>query len=250
MVAAAQPTAAPALQVEARGLGLQRGGAWLFRDLDLMLPRGRFIAVTGPSGAGKSSLLACLGGTLDPTEGEIRYACANGCSHRVADFQPRVGRVFQNLMLSENSSLLTNVLCGRLGRHAWWRTLFGFPAGDREDAARWLQELGLARYVHRRVADVSGGEQQRTAVARALQQEPEIVLADEPVSSLDAPLADRVIDLLRHQTRDRGCTVVCVLHDERLVARAADLVIRFLRESEGGRGAVRVESGPGAGGEA
>ena len=243
MNAAPPPLAdAPAVQVEICGLGLRRGGKWLFRGLDLELPRGRFIAVTGPSGAGKSSFLGCLGGTLGPTEGQIRFACARGCRHAVGEFQSRVGRVFQNLMLAENSTLLTNVLCGRLGRHAWWRTLFGFPEPDRRAAHALLADLGLGAYLHRRAADVSGGEQQRAAVARALLQEPEVLLADEPVSSLDGALAGTVLERLWQGTRERGCTVVCVLHDERWVDRFADCVLRFDRAPGDGTGTPRWET--------
>ncbi len=212
-------------QATLRQLGLRRGGTWLFRGLDLVLPRGKFIAVVGPSGAGKSSLLACLSGMLPPTEGTITYACQNGCTHEVPDFQPRVGIVFQNYMLIENSTLLSNVLCGRLGRYSWWRTLFGFPSTEQREAYRLLDEVGLARYVHRRVAEVSGGEQQRTAVARALFQEPEIFLADEPVSNLDTALTERVLGILKRQAVEEQRTVVCVLHSPELVERYADLVL-------------------------
>lgn len=217
--------AGPPAAITLQGLGLQRGGTWLFRGLDVALPRGKFIAVTGPSGIGKSSLLACLAGMLKPTEGAITYCCAAGCDHGVTQFQPRIGMVFQNGLLSENSTLLANVLCGRLSRYPWWRTLFGFPKRDRAEAYRWLGELGVARYAHRRVSEISGGEAQRTAVARAFLQEPEVFLADEPISQLDLPLAERVLQLLSLEAHVRGHTVLCVLHQPDLVEKYADAIL-------------------------
>ncbi|HET7239191.1 MAG TPA: ATP-binding cassette domain-containing protein [Terrimicrobiaceae bacterium] len=220
-------------QVTLRGLGLERSGRWLFRGLDVELPRGRFIAIVGPSGAGKTSLLGCLAGTLAPSEGEVVFRCAHGCHHSPPAFRRRLGIVFQNFLLIGNGTLLHNVLCGRLGRYPWWRTLAGFPRTDREQAFDLLARLGLSAYVHRRAVEVSGGEQQRAALARALFQEPEMFLADEPVSNLDSDLTCRVLEILHAQTRERGCTVACVLHDHRLVERFADLVIALNPERPG-----------------
>jgi phosphonate transport system ATP-binding protein len=212
-------------QVTLRGLGLQRRGRWLFRGLDIEVPRGKFIAIIGPSGAGKTSLLACLAGTLEPSEGEVVFRCAQGCHHSPPAFRKRLGIVFQNFLLIANGTLLHNVLCGRLGRYPWWRTLIGFPRTDRVQALQTLSNLGLSAHVHRRAFEVSGGEQQRAALARALFQEPEMFLADEPVSNLDSDLTCRVLEILRAQTREESRTVACVLHDQELVERFADLVI-------------------------
>ncbi len=212
-------------QVTLRGLGLMRRGRWLFRGIDIEMPRGKFIAIVGPSGAGKTSLLGCLAGTLMPSEGEVVFRCAYGCHHSPPAFRKRLGIVFQNFLLVGNGTLLHNVLCGRLGRYPWWRTLTGFPRTDRDEAFRTLDNLGLAAHVHRRAFEVSGGEQQRAALARALFQEPEMFLADEPVSNLDSDLTCRVLEILKGQTRQESRTVACVLHDPKLVERFADLVI-------------------------
>jgi phosphonate transport system ATP-binding protein len=206
-------------------VGLQRNGRWLFRNVTWEIPRGKVVAVVGSSGVGKSSLLNWMAGTLEATEGSITYCCQRGCSHGVGDYQKRIGIIFQNLSLIQNNTLLGNVLCGRLGRYSWWQTLSGFPRTDREEAYRLLVDLGLGEYVHRRVADVSGGEQQRTAVLRALFQEPELLLADEPVSNLDAYHAGRVLGILRQHAHEHQRTVLCVLHDASLVQRFADYVL-------------------------
>jgi phosphonate transport system ATP-binding protein len=217
------PTDTPHLRLE--GLGLERGSRWLFRGLDLVIPRGRFVAVVGPSGVGKTSLLGCLAGLYAPTEGTTLCRCGGGQTHDPASYRRRVGVVFQNYLLVPTSTVLTNVLSGRLGRYPWWRTAFGFPRGDREAALALLADLGLAAHAYRWVAETSGGEQQRTAVARALWQEPELLLADEPVSNLDIYLTGRVLGRLRLEAERHQRTVVCVLHNPELVERFADVVL-------------------------
>lgn len=219
----AQASRAPHLSI--KGLGLKRNGRWLFRNLSWDVPRGCVVAVIGPSGVGKSSLLNCLAGLTEPSEGQLKFCCNAGCSHRASGYQKRVGIIFQNFLLSENSSVLRNVLCGRLGRYSWWQTLFRFPRADQQTAAQLLTHLGLAEYLHRRVADTSGGEQQRTAIARALFQEPELLLADEPISNLDADLCARVLEMLRREAHQNGRTVFCVLHDPALLERFADYAL-------------------------
>jgi phosphonate transport system ATP-binding protein len=232
-VPAPAPTA-PAVAVSGDGaathvlvsdLGVRRAERWLFRGLTLCVPRGAFVAIVGPSGAGKSTLLACLAGALTPDEGTIRLRDRAGRLDAPQDCRPRIGCVFQRFLLVENSTVLANVLCGRLGRHPWWRTLFRAPRTEREAAFAIVADLGLAAHTHRWVAEVSGGEQQRTAIARALFQEPELYLADEPVSNLDTYLTGRVLGRLRQEAAHHGRTVFCVLHDPDLVDRFADLVV-------------------------
>jgi phosphonate transport system ATP-binding protein len=206
-------------------LGLKRNGRWLFRNLSWEVPRGSVVAVVGPSGVGKSSLLNCLAGLAMPTEGKLTFSCNAGCLHDPSNYQKRIGIIFQNLLLSQNSSVLRNVLCGRLGRYPWWRTLFRFPYRDKQAAALVLADLGLGEHIHRRAADISGGEQQRAAVARALFQEPELLLADEPVSNMDVYLCGRVLGILRLEARQNRRTVFCVLHDPALLERFADYAL-------------------------
>jgi phosphonate transport system ATP-binding protein len=225
-------------QVRLRGLGLKRRNRWLFREMNVEIPRGKFIAVVGPSGSGKTSLLGCLAGNLAPSEGEVVFQCAQGCRHSPPAFRRRLGIIFQNFLLIGNGTLLHNVLCGRLGRYPWWRTIAGFPRTDMVEAFEILNHLGLASHVYRRAAEVSGGEQQRAALARALFQEPEMFLADEPVSNLDPDLTYRVLEILRQQARQQSRTVLCVLHDQDLVERFADRVIN-LNPDEPERWAVR-----------
>ncbi len=234
-------SAPPAAVLETRGLGLFQQGRWLFRNLSVRLEGGQFVAVTGPSGVGKTSLLACLAGLRAPTEGEVAYRLACGAlaagdvtapkevfgpSVAPAAFRHHLGLVFQHLRLAENAPLLTNVLCGRLNRYRWWQTLFGFPKEDRAEAYRLLCSLGVgAGDIHRPVAESSGGERQRIAMARTLLQDPPIIFADEPVSQLDPVLTQRVLERLKELTEKRGRLVLCVLHDPANVRRFADQVL-------------------------
>ena len=217
--------AAPAAAVETRSLSLRRGEKLLFEQMSWQLPAGKFLAVTGASGAGKSSLLACLGGGVAPSAGAFDLS--------VTDLKS-VGLVFQNFRLTLNLSVLTNVLCGKLGAYQWWQTLFSFAEPERRAAFAILRELGLEKLVHRQVRKISGGEQQRTAVARVLLQNPPIILADEPTSNLDAALANKVLAILRGGCAKANQTIVCVLHDARLVEDFADYELKIGADYENG----------------
>jgi phosphonate transport system ATP-binding protein len=220
----------PGLTLKLDKIGMQRSGRWLLRDLSGTLSPGEFLAVMGPSGAGKSSLLQCLAGLLAPQEGAIYY-CDESATAQCSEFPPqavrrRFGLVLQNLQLVSNLSLLDNVLCGRLGRYRFWQTFAGFSEADRVAAAKLLAHFGLGERLHARAGEVSGGEQQRTAVARALLQEPDILLADEPISQLDPALACGVLRSFREHAQHHGMTIVCVLHQEELAREFADVILR------------------------
>ncbi len=132
--------AARTIAVETLLLALKRGEKLLFEKMTWRLPAGKFLAVTGASGAGKSSLLACLGGIVAPSAGEFKLAVADSKS---------IGFIYQDFRLTTNLSVLTNVLCGKLGDYAWWQTLFSFSETDRRAAFAILRELGLEKLVHR-----------------------------------------------------------------------------------------------------
>ena len=190
------------------------------------------MAIVGTSGVGKTSLLQCIAGLQRPTEGEILYCgetpsecCGNKRAACQLISQRQAGLIFQDLSLVANATLLNNVLCGRLNRYGWWRTLFSFPRRDRQKAYSWLSEMGIGALQHRTAGEVSGGERQRAAVARALFQEPKLYLADEPVASLDAHYAERVLSIFRRECEKAQRTVLCVLHQTAQVEQFADLIL-------------------------
>lgn len=211
--------------VSAEELGFRRGDRWLFRNLSLKLHRGEFLAVIGPSGVGKSTLLSCLCGLLQPTEGVVRVAADGGDSVAPERLRRRFGIIFQELQLIPNADLLTNVLCGRLGRLSFLQTLFGFPKTMSEEAFQLLCELGVGYDPYKWTSHLSGGEKQRVAIARALFQEPGLYFADEPVASLDAYYAGRVLGLLRQEADNKGKPVICVLHNAEHIQRFADAAL-------------------------
>jgi phosphonate transport system ATP-binding protein len=212
---------APVLRV--RGLSVGHGGHMLVRELEAEFSSGECVAVIGPSGSGKTSLLQCLAGELPPCGGSLEWASPQPCGSR------QVGVVYQHLRLVANHTVRTNVLCGCLGRHPWWKTLVGFPTQEKAEADRLLEALGLMGYGPALTSHLSGGEKQRVALARALLHHPRVLLADEPVSHLDPDLARRVLGILRQRAQENGGVLICVLHDQELARQFADRVLEISR---------------------
>ncbi|HLF48772.1 MAG TPA: phosphonate ABC transporter ATP-binding protein [Methylomirabilota bacterium] len=203
--------------IRVRGLRKEyAGGARALDDVNLEIGAGEFVALIGPSGAGKSSLLRCLNGMVVPTGGEVVVdgeAVTGARGDRLRRIRARVGFVFQQFNLLRRLSVLENVLVGRLASTVHWRSLLPwFPAADMTRARAALSRMGLGGLEDRRVDTLSGGQQQRVAIARALVQEPRIILADEPMSSLDPALSHTVMELLRRINREDGITVITSLH--------------------------------------
>lgn len=204
-------------------------GTVALKDVSFTVPDGEFLAVIGLSGSGKSTLLRCINRLIDPTEGEIFWdgvdlARLKGEELRKARRQ--IGMVFQQFNLVKRSSVLANVLSGRLGYTPAWRSLFGsFTLEDRRRAQEAMQRLGIANQAGKRADELSGGQQQRVGIARALMQEPKMILADEPVASLDPVLAHSILQHLERLNREDGITVLCSLHYLDLVQRYSTSVI-------------------------
>jgi len=204
-------------------------GTVALRNVNFQVPDGEFLVIIGLSGSGKSTLLRCINRLIDPTEGEILWdgidlAQLKGEELRKA--RRKIGMVFQQFNLVKRSSVLTNVLAGRLGYTPSWRSLVGqFSGEDREQAMLVLDRLGILDQAHKRADELSGGQQQRVGVARALMQEPNMLLADEPVASLDPVLAHSILERLERLNQEDEITILCSLHYLDLVQRYATSVI-------------------------
>jgi phosphonate transport system ATP-binding protein len=201
------------------------------RDCSLTFRRGQFTVLLGPSGAGKSTLLRCLNLLTRPTRGEV-WTDEFGplrTRYTVRTHRRRTGMVFQQHNLIPRHSALRNVLMGRLGYHGVWRGLLPPSRRERLAALECLDRVGLLDKALERAENLSVGEQQRVGVARALVQEPQLLLADEPVASLDPATADRTLNLLHRVCHEDEITAVVSLHQLGLARTFADRVIGLNR---------------------
>ncbi|MFN8454296.1 MAG: phosphonate ABC transporter ATP-binding protein [Anaerolineae bacterium] len=190
---------------------------------------GQFLAVVGLSGSGKSTLLRCINRLIEPTSGQILWNNVDitaASQDEMRRIRRRIGMIFQHFNLVTRSSVLTNTLAGRLGYiNPFWSLLNRFPKEDIGLALEKLERVGIGDKAHVRADELSGGQQQRVGIARALMQNPEILLADEPVASLDPVLAHSIMRILKQLNQEDGITVICSLHFLDLVQRYADRVI-------------------------
>jgi phosphonate transport system ATP-binding protein len=189
--------------------------------------------VIGPSGSGKSTLLRCINRLVEPSAGRVLLDGEDLTRLRGAALRRsrrRMGMIFQQFNLVRRSTVLKNVLAGRLGYQEGWRSIWpSFAEADRRLAWGSLARLEIAEKALVRADNLSGGQQQRVAIARALAQEPEIMLADEPIASLDPETAVVVLDYLRDINRTDGITLLCSIHHYELAKRYADRIVAMRR---------------------
>ncbi|MBN2050131.1 MAG: phosphonate ABC transporter ATP-binding protein [Spirochaetales bacterium] len=204
-------------------------GTVALKNVSFDVQDGEFLVVIGLSGSGKSTLLRCINRLIDPTEGQIIFNGEDVAALPQSDLRHvrrKIGMVFQHFNLVKRSSVLTNVLAGRLGYINPYKSLAGnFPPSIRKRALEVLDHLGIANQAKKRADELSGGQQQRVGIARALMQDPELILADEPVASLDPVLAHSILGTLESLNQETGITVICSLHYLDLVQRYATRVI-------------------------
>lgn len=198
-------------------------------DLSLTVPDGEFLVIIGLSGSGKSTLLRCINRLVEPTAGKIwldDVEITGLAPNELRDARKRIGMIFQQFNLVKRSSVITNVLAGRLGSVSPLQSMFGrFPPEDYHRAYANLERVGIPEKAYQRADTLSGGQQQRVAIARALMQEPKMMLADEPVASLDPATSHSVMKYLEEINRQDGITVICNLHFLSLARRYATRVI-------------------------
>jgi len=197
-------------------------------DVSFDVPQGQFLAVVGLSGSGKSTLLRCINRLIEPTEGQIVWDGVDVTAALPEDMRRirrRIGMIFQHFNLVQRSPVMTNVLSGRLGyTNPLWSLINRFPKDDVAMALKQLERVGLEEKAYVRADELSGGQQQRVGIARALMQNPAIMLADEPVASLDPVLAHSIMQYLE-KLKEENITVICSLHFLDLVQRYADRAV-------------------------
>lgn len=204
-------------------------GTQALKNVSFDVQDGEFLVVIGLSGSGKSTLLRCINRLIDPTGGRVLWndidiTAAKGAELR--HIRRQIAMVFQQFNLVKRSSVMTNVLSGRLGYVSAWKAMLGiWSKEERERAMEALEMVGIPDKAGSRADALSGGQQQRVGIARALMQEPKIILADEPVASLDPVLSHSILQYLEKLNKEYGTTIICSLHFLDLVHRYGTRVV-------------------------
>ncbi len=186
-------------------------------DVTLDIPKGQIVGLIGPSGAGKSTLIRCINRLVEPTAGQVLLGDLDLVRLGKADLRRqrrRIGMIFQEYALVERLTVMENVLSGRLGYVSFWRSfLRRYPGRDVQEAYRLLDRVGLMHQADKRADALSGGQRQRVGIARALAQEPELLLVDEPTASLDPKTSRQIMRLLTEICAERGLPAIVNIHD-------------------------------------
>lgn len=209
-------------------------GVQALKGVSFDVKKGEFLVIIGLSGSGKSTLLRCLNRLHDPTSGEVIFNTNNTQidiaqiqnKNEIRNLRKNMGMIFQHFNLIPRHTVLSNVLMGKLSYIGTLKSIFGlFSKDDIADAMKYLKLVGIAEKAYIRADQLSGGQQQRVAIARALTQNPKVLLADEPVASLDPATCHTVMDYLRKVNQELGITIICNLHFLSLVRQYATRVI-------------------------
>ncbi len=207
------------------------GKTFALKDVNLEIQQGEFIAIIGLSGAGKSTFLRAINATNPPGTGSLNVLGKEVNKLRggdLVDLRKQIGFIFQQFNLVKTLTVMQNVLVGRIAYSALWRVLTGrYSELDQSIAKRALDSVGLDGRYHEKARNLSGGQQQRVAIARALVQEPKIILADEPMASLDPKLSELVIQMLEKINQDQKITVLVNIHVLSLAKKYAKRMIAF-----------------------
>jgi len=206
-----------------------RTGDLALKKIDLEVPQGQVMALIGPSGAGKSTLIRCVNRLVEPTDGKvyIKDLELTGLGRRaLRHARRRMGMIFQEYALVERLSVMENVLSGRLGYTGFWRSfLRKFPQTDIDEAFRLLERVGLDDMVDKRADELSGGQRQRVGIARALIQNPEVLLVDEPTASLDPKTSRQIMRLICELCAERNLAAIINIHDVLLAEMFARRIV-------------------------
>lgn len=200
-------------------------GTHALKKLTLDVREGEFLVIIGLSGSGKSTLLRCINRLIEPSGGSISFSGRDVTSlkgRELREYRRQIGMIFQHFNLIRRRSVLYNVLSGALGTMPVWQSVLGnFPEEMKQEALRNLEIVGLKEKPNARADALSGGQQQRVAIARSLMQKPRVLLADEPVASLDPATSHSVMQYIERINKEFGTTIICNLHFLSLVRRYA-----------------------------
>ncbi len=217
----------PLLQID--GLSKRYGNNVVLDNISFEVRAGEFVAVLGPSGAGKTTLFRCLTQLVEPDLGTISirgHLLHSSRGRELRRFRREIGVIFQQFNLIRRISAVENVLAGRLGYVPTWRVLLRrFSYADRQLALASLDQVGLLAQAYQRSDSLSGGQQQRVAIARVLAQQSRLILADEPIASLDPETAAGVLETLREIAHKHNIALICSLHQVKLATEFADRII-------------------------
>jgi phosphonate transport system ATP-binding protein len=232
---------APVFELD--GAGVCYGHVHALSGVSLTVGQGERVAVIGPSGAGKSTVIGLLNGTIMPTRGRVRVLdcdLAAASARQLRDVQRKLGTIHQQFDLVEQLRVVNNVNAGRLGAWPFWKALVSLllPRGVAH-VCRALDRVGIGEKLHMRTGDLSGGEQQRVAIARVLVQQPVAVLADEPIASLDPARGAEIINLLHDISIEAGTTLLASLHDVDIALQRFERIVGLRR------GRVAFDAAPG-----
>mgnify|MGYP006148950949 FL=1 len=217
------------LKVENLNLTYQKGGPQVLFDISFSVSKNDFYAIIGPSGAGKSSLIRCINKLADANSGNVLFKGENIISlsgKKLRSVRRKIGMIFQEFNLIDRMSVIDNVLTGRLGYMNTFTSLFRMF--DKKDIARaitLISKVGLEDFASKRVDQFSGGQRQRVGIARALMQEPEIMLVDEPTSSLDPKIAIEMMELIKGIADELKIPILCNIHNIDLAKKFANKIL-------------------------
>ena len=204
-------------------------GDLALKGVDLEMPKGQVLALIGPSGAGKSTLIRCINRLVEPSSGKVLLDGVEVTSlggRALRRMRRQMGMIFQEYALVERLTVMENVLSGRLGYVGFWRSYFRrFPQSDIDEAFRLLARVGLEHMVDKRADELSGGQRQRVGIARALIQDPRLLLVDEPTASLDPKTSRQIMRLICELCGERGLPAIINIHDVLLAKMFAQRIV-------------------------
>ena len=206
-----------------------RTGELALRGIDLAVPDGEVMALIGPSGAGKSTVIRCINRLVEPTSGRVALndtEITTLAGRELRHMRARMGMIFQEYALVERLTVMENVLSGRLGYVGFWRSyLRRFPQADVDEAFRLLGRVGLDQAADKRADELSGGQRQRVGICRALIQNPDLLLVDEPTASLDPKTSRQIMRLIKELCTERGLSAIINIHDVMLAQMFAERIV-------------------------